>query len=130
MLRRERFDRGLGADRREHRRDQVTMRSGEDPCSGAIVFGCDLEIKHGDDYTGLFCCIIFLTTNLKTDIKKLVKEGSSMDSNNFPSFDLKGQVALVTGAARGIGNACALALAHAGADVVLGLRDKNSAADL
>ena len=32
----------------------------------------------------------------------------------FPSFDLTGQVALVTGAARGLGNAISLALAHAG----------------
>jgi len=43
--------------------------------------------------------------------------------NEFPRFDLDGQVALVTGAARGLGNAIALALAHAGADVALGLRD-------
>ncbi|HTN89948.1 MAG TPA: glucose 1-dehydrogenase [Sorangium sp.] len=40
-----------------------------------------------------------------------------------PRFDLTGQVALVTGAARGLGAACAVALAQAGADVVLGLRD-------
>ncbi len=51
-------------------------------------------------------------------------------NNNFPSFDLQGQVALVTGAARGIGNACALALAHAGADVALGRRDVQTGGEL
>jgi NAD(P)-dependent dehydrogenase (short-subunit alcohol dehydrogenase family) len=51
-------------------------------------------------------------------------------NNNFPRFDLQDQVALVTGAARGIGNACALALAHAGADIALGLRDINTGSEL
>jgi NAD(P)-dependent dehydrogenase (short-subunit alcohol dehydrogenase family) len=48
----------------------------------------------------------------------------------FPSFDLTGQVALVTGAARGLGSAISLALAHAGADVALGQRDVNARGDL
>jgi len=48
----------------------------------------------------------------------------------FPRFDLIGQVALVTGAARGLGRAISLALAHAGSDVALGLRDVNTASDL
>jgi NAD(P)-dependent dehydrogenase (short-subunit alcohol dehydrogenase family) len=47
-----------------------------------------------------------------------------------PNFSLKGQVAIVTAAARGLGRAIAVALAAAGADVALGLRDKSSAKDL
>jgi len=44
----------------------------------------------------------------------------------FPRFDLTGQVVLVTAAARGLGRACALACANAGADIALGLRDRKS----
>jgi NAD(P)-dependent dehydrogenase (short-subunit alcohol dehydrogenase family) len=40
-----------------------------------------------------------------------------------PRFDVRGQVALVTGAARGLGRACAITLAQAGADIALGYHD-------
>jgi NAD(P)-dependent dehydrogenase (short-subunit alcohol dehydrogenase family) len=49
---------------------------------------------------------------------------------DFPRFDVNGQVALVTGAARGLGRAISLALANAGADVALGLRDVRADAGL
>ncbi|MBW9052379.1 SDR family NAD(P)-dependent oxidoreductase [Rhizobium mesosinicum] len=47
-----------------------------------------------------------------------------------PNFSLDGKVALVTGAARGIGRAIALACAAAGADVVIGVRSVEAVADL
>ena len=49
---------------------------------------------------------------------------------DFPRFDLASHVALVTGAARGLGRAISLALADAGADIALGLRRKDSGAEL
>ena len=41
-------------------------------------------------------------------------------------LSVNGKIALVTGAAKGIGRACALALAEAGADIALGLRDEHA----
>ncbi len=52
------------------------------------------------------------------------------DAEQTPSFEVTGKVALVTGAARGIGRACAIALARAGADVALGFRDRDAGGDV
>src|SRR5437870_11350753 len=50
--------------------------------------------------------------------------------NDFPRFDLQGQVALVTGVARGMVRAISLGLADAGADVALRFRDVSSGGEL
>ena len=50
--------------------------------------------------------------------------------DQFPRFDLDGRTALVTGASRGLGAAIALALANAGADVALGVREPLTVVDL
>ena len=47
-----------------------------------------------------------------------------------PNFSLAGKVTVVTGASRGIGRACALACAAAGADIVLGVRNPGKVGDL
>ena len=51
-------------------------------------------------------------------------------TSGAPSFSLAGKIAFVTGASRGIGRACALACAGAGADVILGVRDPTGTQDL
>jgi len=51
-----------------------------------------------------------------------------MSSSVLDLFSLKGRTALITGATRGIGQSLALALAEAGADVVLIQRDSKSTA--
>jgi len=50
--------------------------------------------------------------------------------NDFPDFSLAGKAALVTASGRGLGRAIAVALAHAGADVALGFRDRTAAGDV
>src|SRR5213592_418589 len=45
---------------------------------------------------------------------------------NTDDINVHGKIALITGAARGIGRACALALAEAGADIALGLREEHA----
>jgi NAD(P)-dependent dehydrogenase (short-subunit alcohol dehydrogenase family) len=59
-----------------------------------------------------------------------VSEAESPFEQTWPRFDLDGRVALVTGAARGLGRAISLALANAGSDVALGLRRVESGDEL
>lgn len=56
--------------------------------------------------------------------------GAESGANGYPSFRLDGRVALVTASGRGLGRAVALALADAGADIALGLRDARSGGEL
>jgi NAD(P)-dependent dehydrogenase (short-subunit alcohol dehydrogenase family) len=52
-----------------------------------------------------------------------------LTSSDFPRFDLEGQTALVTGASRGIGHDLALALEHAGARTLAGVRPGSAPPD-
>src|SRR5215217_5547095 len=66
-----------------------------------------------------------------TDLQPQRDDGrQTRTMEEYPRFDLSGRTALVTAAGRGLGRAISLALADAGADVVLGLRDATSHADL
>ena len=51
-------------------------------------------------------------------------------ARRFPRFDIDGHVALVTGAARGLGMEIALALADAGADIAVAVRRPGSGEEL
>ena len=53
-----------------------------------------------------------------------------MENDDLFEMKLNGKVALVTGAAKGLGKACALGLARAGADIALGLRNSADAVEL
>jgi NAD(P)-dependent dehydrogenase (short-subunit alcohol dehydrogenase family) len=53
-------------------------------------------------------------------------EAGDTDTESTPSHTLAGQVAIITGASRGIGRAAAFAFAAEGASVVLAARDANA----
>jgi NAD(P)-dependent dehydrogenase (short-subunit alcohol dehydrogenase family) len=53
-----------------------------------------------------------------------------MVADTTPRFGLDGKIALVTGASRGIGRACALGCAGSGADVIVGVRKAEDGAAL
>jgi len=60
-----------------------------------------------------------LVANLVSTLHKLQIKPHSMTQHSLPAFSLTGKTALVTGASSGIGQAQSLALAKAGASVVL-----------
>jgi NAD(P)-dependent dehydrogenase (short-subunit alcohol dehydrogenase family) len=74
-----------------------------------------------------------LTLRLNDDIggPEMAEYGTlSPSGTKYPRFDLAGQTALVTGSARGLGSSISIALAHAGADVALGVRDPDTGHDV
>src|SRR5208337_2863740 len=81
-------------------------------------------------YSGAEVMMICSSPPLRGEACRFEGQQSGGGAMEYPRFELTGQVALVTGAARGLGRAISLALAHAGADVALGLRDVESDAGL
>jgi NAD(P)-dependent dehydrogenase (short-subunit alcohol dehydrogenase family) len=63
------------------------------------------------------------------DASRLTPATEELAVNDFPSFDLTGKKALVTGATKGLGKHAAVALAHAGVDVFLSGRDEGELAE-
>src|SRR5665648_268693 len=66
----------------------------------------------------------------RPDARVIMGFAASVDRMEYPTFDLTGQVALVTGASRGIGHDLVLAMAAAGATVAAGARSAVDVADL